>query len=55
MVPGLYMYRAMYNIGLTSISVGTLWMTKALMIVVFLPMGLIAARILTDSKWRHNG
>ena len=25
------------------------------MIVVFLPMGLIAARILTDSKWRHNG
>ena len=55
MVPGLYMYRAMYNIGLTSISLGTLWMTKALMIVVFLPMGLIAARILTDSKWRHNG
>ncbi|NMV48110.1 threonine/serine exporter family protein [Lactobacillus reuteri] len=55
MVPGLYMYRAMYNIGLTSISVGTLWMTKALMIVVFLPMGLIVARILTDSKWRHNG
>lgn len=55
MVPGLYMYRAMYNIGLTSISVGTLWMTKALMIVVFLPIGLIAARILTDSKWRHNG
>lgn len=55
MVPGLYMYRAMYNIGLTSISVGMLWMTKALMIVVFLPMGLIAARILTDSKWRHNG
>ena len=55
MVPGLYMYRAMYNIGLTSISVGTLWMTKALMIVVFLPMGLIAARILADSKWRHNG
>ncbi len=36
-------------------SVVTLWMTKALMIVVFLPMGLIAARILTDSKWRHNG
>ena len=55
MVPGLYMYRAMYNIGLTSISLGALWMTKALMIVVFLPMGLIAARILTDSKWRHNG
>lgn len=55
MVPGLYMYRAMYNIGLTSISVGALWITKALLIVAFLPLGLITARILTDPKWRHNG
>lgn len=55
MVPGLYMYRAMYNIGLTSIGVGALWLSKALMIVVFLPLGLIAARIITDPKWRHNG
>ena len=55
MVPGLYMYRAVYNIGLTSISTGALWMTRALLIVVFLPLGLIAARILTDKKWRHNG
>src|SRR5699024_12289784 len=54
MVPGLYMYRAMYNIGLTSISVGTLCMTKAHMIVVFLPIGMIAERIRTDSKWRPN-
>ena len=55
MVPGLYMYRAMYNIGLTSISVGALWLTKALLIVIFLPLGLITARIITDTKWRHNG
>ncbi|MGM9906590.1 threonine/serine ThrE exporter family protein [Limosilactobacillus sp.] len=55
MVPGLYLYRGMYNLGLTSISVGALWITKALLIVVFLPLGLIAARILTDTKWRHNG
>ena len=55
MVPGLYMYRAMYNIGLTSISVGALWFSKALMIIIFLPLGLITARILTDVKWRHNG
>ncbi|WP_251545561.1 threonine/serine exporter family protein [Limosilactobacillus caecicola] len=55
MVPGLYMYRAVYNIGLTSISTGALWLTRALLIVVFLPLGLIAARILTDPKWRHNG
>ncbi|MDO4903653.1 MAG: threonine/serine exporter family protein [Limosilactobacillus sp.] len=55
MIPGLYLYRAMYNIGLTSISVGALWVTKAIMIIIFLPLGLITARILTDSKWRHNG
>ena len=55
MIPGLYMYQAMYNMGLTSISVGALWITKALLIVVFLPLGLIAARIITDPKWRHNG
>lgn len=55
MIPGLYMYQAMYNMGLTSISVGTLWMTKALLIIVFLPLGLITARILTDHKWRRNG
>lgn len=55
MIPGLYMYQAMYNMGLTSINVGALWITKALLIVIFLPMGLIAARIITDPKWRHNG
>ena len=55
MIPGLYLYRGMYNLGLTSISVGALWLTRALLIVLFLPLGLIAARILTDTKWRHNG
>lgn len=53
MVPGLYMYRAVYNIGMTSLSDGSLWLTKAALIVMFLPLGLIAARILTDKKWRH--
>lgn len=55
MIPGLYMYQAMYNMGLTSINVGALWITKALLIIVFLPLGLITARIITDPKWRHNG
>lgn len=54
MVPGLYMYRAVYNIGLTSISVGAYWLTQATLIVIALPLGLIAARILTDPKWRYS-
>ncbi|WP_283583216.1 threonine/serine exporter family protein [Limosilactobacillus difficilis] len=55
MVPGLYMYRAMYNMGLTSVSIGAYWTVQAMLIVFALPLGLITARILTDDKWRHNG
>ncbi|MEE5988532.1 threonine/serine exporter family protein [Ligilactobacillus equi] len=53
MVPGLYLYRAIYNIGLTSIGVGSYWLTQALLIVLALPLGLAIARVLTDTKWRH--
>ncbi|RVU70220.1 MULTISPECIES: threonine/serine exporter ThrE family protein [Lactobacillus] len=53
MVPGLYMYRGVFNFGITNINIGAYWITEALMIVAALPMGLLAARILTDKKWRH--
>ena len=53
MVPGLYMYRAVYNFGINNINLGAYWIVAALMIVAALPMGLVAARILTDKKWRH--
>ena len=55
MVPGLYMYRAMFNLGITSINEGALWGVKALMIVIALPLGLITARIIADKDWRHAG
>ena len=55
MVPGLYMYRAVYNLGLQSIHSGANWMTQAMLIIFFLPLGQVAARVLTDTKWRHNG
>lgn len=54
MVPGLYMYRAMYNLGTNNFTVGGAWLIKAIMIVVALPLGLATARILTDKKWRHT-
>lgn len=53
MVPGLYMYRAMFNLGLTNINVGADWLIQTVMIVIALPLGLIAARIISDKKWRH--
>lgn len=54
MVPGMFMYKAVYYIGLNDISTGGLWLTKALFIVMALPLGLVAARILTDSYFRHS-
>ncbi len=53
MVPGLYMYRAMYYLGIGQIATGGHWFIAAMMIVLFLPLGLIVARILMDSDWRH--
>lgn len=55
MVPGLYMYRATFNLGIVSIAAGALWAAQALMIVIALPLGLITARIITDKEWRHAG
>lgn len=53
MVPGLYMYRAMYYIGVGNISNGAQWFVSAMMIVLCLPLGLIVARMLMDRDWRH--
>ncbi|EHO51844.1 threonine/serine exporter family protein [Lentilactobacillus kisonensis] len=53
MVPGLYIYRAVYSIGINQISVGALWLTKAALIIMFLPLGLFVARALLDREWRH--
>ncbi len=55
MVPGLYMYRAMYNFGALSLDKGSMWLLRTILIVFCLPLGLIVARILTDPKWRHAG
>ncbi len=55
MVPGLYMYRAMYYIGVGTIAGGAQWFINATLIVLFLPLGLIVARILMDPDWRHTG
>lgn len=53
MVPGLYMYRGVFNLGITNINIGAFWLVGAVMIVIALPLGLLGARILTDKKWRH--
>lgn len=54
MVPGLYLYRAVYNFGMMNVGTSAEWMMKAIQVMVFLPLGLTAARVLTDPKWRHT-
>lgn len=53
MVPGLYLYRAIYNFGIMSLTDAVSWFTSAIMIIVMLPLGLIFARILTDRTFRY--
>ena len=53
MVPGLYLYRAIYNFGIMSLTEAVSWFSLAIMIIMALPLGLIFARILTDKTFRY--
>ena len=53
MVPGLYFYRAVYDLGTMNLSDSASWLVASLLIVISLPLGLICARILTDSSFRR--
>lgn len=53
MVPGLYLYRAIYNFGIMSLIEAVSWFTSAVMIIIALPLGLIFARIITDRTFRY--
>lgn len=53
MVPGLYIYRGIYDIGLNQIGNGALWLSRATLMIMFLPLGLFVARYLLDKDWRH--
>ncbi len=54
MVPGMFMYKGIYYIALNDLANGGLWLSKALLIVMSLPLGLICARILTDENFRKS-
>lgn len=52
MVPGLYLYRAIYNFGIMSLYEAVSWFSAAIMIIIALPLGLIFARSLPTA---HSG
>ena len=54
MVPGMYLYKAIYNMGTGVIMDASHWFTEAVLIMAALPLGLIFARILTDKEFRYS-
>ena len=52
MVPGLFMYRGIYLIGLNQVGEASVWLVKAALVVIALPLGLVFARLCTDSNFR---
>ena len=52
MVPGLYLYKAFYNLGVMSLETSASWLASALLIILALPLGLIFAMIITDRSFR---
>ncbi len=53
-VPGLYMYRAVYNLGVDNIAEGNVWLIKSIIMVMALPLGLVVMQVLTDKEFRHG-
>lgn len=54
MVPGLYMYRAMFYLGQFNTLPALDWTFRAFMVIICLPLGLAVARIITDKNWRYD-
>ena len=54
MVPGLYMYQAMFHLGSFDIQSTLDWGFRAFMVIVCLPIGLAMARVITDKSWRYD-
>ena len=52
MIPGLYIYRGMYKFGSNNISEGAFWFSKAILIIILIPLGLFMARVIMDRSWR---
>lgn len=54
MVPGFYMYQAMYNLGSMQIDNALDWIFRAAMVAIALPAGLAFSRFITARGWRYE-
>lgn len=54
MVPGMYMYQAMFHLGQFNTLNALDWAFRAFMVIICLPIGLAMARVITDKSWRYD-
>ena len=54
MVPGRYMYQAMFHLGQFDTLNALDWAFRAFMVILCLPIGLAMARVITDKSWRYD-
>ncbi|WP_101616056.1 threonine/serine ThrE exporter family protein [Bifidobacterium margollesii] len=54
MVPGMYMYRAMFYLAQFNTQSALDWAFRAFMVIICLPIGLAMARVATDRSWRYD-
>lgn len=54
MVPGMYMYQAMFYLGQMDTQQALDWAFRAFMVIICLPIGLAMARVITDKSWRYD-
>lgn len=54
MVPGLYLYEAMYYMCDFNVVDAMGWGMRAIVVIACLPIGLALARVLTDKNWRYD-
>lgn len=54
MVPGMYMYQAMFHLGQFETLLALDWAFRAFMVIICLPIGLAMARVITDKSWRYD-
>lgn len=54
MVPGMYMYQAMFHLGQFETLLALDWAFRAFMVIICLPIGLAMARVITDKSWRFD-
>ena len=54
MVPGMFMYMAMYYFGSGAYAGANSWLVRAILMVCCMPLGLLMSRVITDRRWRYD-